>query len=343
MTRSVARCKKCGHKVFKSYISALGGVWHPSCFSCTGCRNPIGDDRFLMFSGRPYHNQCLKCAGCKRSIKGNCTEAEGLPWHITCYKKQNHPKCSVCSKPLSRRYFLDFWGNAFCNTHQDYSTCASCNRIVCENLTGGGMKYPDGLLICNLCGLHGVSTLARAEKLMEEMRSALASVGLKLNKAQTPIKLCDRDELHKASRHDFHDERPLLGMARWTITSSNGRIVARTFKDILIQTHLPEEHFRTVAIHELTHAWFFYHNYRDLPLIVEEGLCVLMEYIWLRSQKNQDARFRRTMISQSLDPIYGDGFRKARQALELMPLKVLLKYVKEKKKFPGKLAAFFYH
>lgn len=178
---------------------------------------------------------------------------------------------------------------------------------------------------------------------MTEMRQALASVGLKLNQSQTPVRLCNREELHQASRHNFHDERPVLGMARWSITQANGRVVARTFKDILIQSRLPEEHFRTVAIHELTHAWFFYQNYRDLPVEVEEGLCVLMEYIWLKGQKTRDAQYRRTLINQSLDPVYGDGFRRARQALELMPLKTLLRYVKDRKKFPGRWAAFFYH
>ncbi|MDD7805452.1 MAG: protein DA1, partial [Endozoicomonas sp. (ex Botrylloides leachii)] len=100
---------------------------------------------------------------------------------------------------------------------------------------------------------------------------------------------------------------------------------------------------RTVAIHELTHAWFFYNNYRSLPLEVEEGMCVLMEYIWLKNQKTMDAKYRQTVIVKSSDPIYGDGFRQARAALKLMPLKVLLRFLQEKNKFPTRLAAFFYH
>ena len=251
--------------------------------------------------------------------------------------------CSICRQPLTRKYFVDFWGNKFCNTHKNYTQCASCSRIVCENLTDGGMQYPDGVTICNLCGLHGVSTQERATRLMNDMRESLASVGLKLNSTQTPVQLCGRDELHEASRHNFHDNRPILGMARWTISSRRGQVIARNFKDILIQINLPEAHFRTIAIHELTHAWFFYHQYRDMPLEVEEGVCVLMEYIWLKSQKTKDAEYRIKMIEESTDPIYGDGFRAALSSLKLMPLKVLLKFIKAKKKFPNKMSAFFYH
>ena len=249
----------------------------------------------------------------------------------------------MCRNPLTQQYFVDFWGNKFCNTHEGYTQCASCSRIVCKHLTDGGIQYPDGVTICNLCNLNGVSTQERAERLVTEMRQSLASVGLKLSAAQTPIQLCGRDELNEASQHNFHENRPILGMARSVTTYQRGRPIARQFDRILIQIHLPEEHFRTVAIHELTHAWFFYHQYQGLPLEVEEGMCVLMEYIWLKSQKTKDAQYRMEVIEESPDPVYGDGFRAAREALRRMPLNVLLEYLLEKKAFPTRLSAFFYH
>ena len=251
--------------------------------------------------------------------------------------------CSVCRKPLTKRYLVDFWGNPFCTSHANFTKCCSCSRIVCDALTNGGMRHPDGVTVCNLCTLHAVDTQERAERLLNEMREALASVGLKLNKTQTPLKLCNRDELRTASRHNFHNERPILGLAQWSTSLAKGRVVSRQFDHILIQDKLPEAHFRTIAIHELTHAWFFYNYYHDLPLQVEEGMCVLMEYIWLKSQSTEDADFRRRRIEQSQDPIYGDGFRKARASLKLMPLSVLMRYLKEKKAFPTRWSAFFYH
>lgn len=340
----MATCSGCKKRISGNFVTASGKSWHRQCFKCRGCKKPLKDSRFVEFGGRAFHQKCLKCPGCRKPIDGQYVEYDEMPWHPVCYRKQFSKLCSVCRGPLTKHHYLDFWGNAYCDTHDSYSHCSSCSRIVCKNLTDGGMQYPDGVVICTLCSLNGVSTQERADKLMTEMRTALASVGLKLNTTQTPLHLCDRDELNGGHRHDFHENRPILGLARWTISQTrSGKVISRNFQGILIQINLPEEHFRTVAIHELTHAWFFYNHFQDLPLEVEEGMCVLMEYIWLKSQKTKDAEYRRKIIEESPDPVYGDGFRAARDSLQLMPLDALLSFIKEKKKFPNKLTAFFYH
>ena len=205
------------------------------------------------------------------------------------------------------------------------------------------MHFPDGVVICNLCCETGVTTHERAEFLVADMRLALKALGLNLVNVSTPVHLAGRDELHSFSRHEHHDEHVLLGLARWQIAESGGRVVDRSFQDIIIQQNLPELHFRTVAIHELCHAWFFYNNYEGLPLYVEEGMCVMMEYLWLRAQKTQHAAYFMQRISASKDPIYGEGFRQARQARKRLPMKLLLQYLKEKQRFPSAIAAFFYH
>lgn len=335
-------CQSCRKPIHGNSIEALGSHWHPHCFNCRTCKKPLVNKTYTSFNGRPFHSRCLKCPGCRKTIKNKYIENDGMPWHLKCYQKQHHPLCDVCRKPLSKNYLVDFWGNAFCDTHQNYSNCSSCGRVVCKRITDGGMAFPDGVVICGICNLRGVSSQERGDRLMNEMREALASVGLKLNKSQAPLTLCGRDELREASRHNFHNERPILGLAQWTVTSSGGRVVARNFEGILIQKDLPEEHFRTVAIHELTHAWFFYNNYQDLPLEVEEGMCVLMEYIWLKNQNTKDAEYRRLLIEKSEDPIYGHGFRKARDSLKLLALPILLQFLKDKKKFPTRWTAFFY-
>ena len=206
------------------------------------------------------------------------------------------------------------------------------------------MRFPDGLMICNLCTTHGVISNERAEKLAAEMRAALKELGLNLYNASTPVRLADRDELHSNSRHNHHDEHPLLGLAIWSTSFVGKRIVSREFKEILVQKNLPEEHFRTIVIHELGHAWFFYNNPKSsqLPLKVEEGMCVLLEYLWLRKQNSEDARFRIKVIEETRDPIYGDGFREARKSLKYLSLPSLVRYVLAKKKFPSALTAFFY-
>ena len=62
------------------------------------------------------------------------------------------------------------------------------------------------------------------------------------------------------------------------------------------------------------------------------------------SSENREAACLIQQIVQLSDPIYGNGFRQARQALKRLPLKVLVQYLKEKRCFPGcNRCVFFYH
>ena len=336
-------CHGCQKAVRENAIYVMGKYWHTHCFVCAGCGKSLKSDQFVVFGDKPWHPHCLRCPNCNKPVVGQYIEKDNAPWHVACFHQKFTPACAVCGDPLQGRYFEDFWGNRYCAKHRNYDRCTSCSRIVCGPLTGGGMRFPDGLVICNLCCDSGIVTQERAEILLQEMRQALGRIGLNLVNAPTPVHLAGRDELHRFSRHKHHQEHPLLGLARWQVTRASGRVVDRSFQDIIIQQNLPELHFRTVAIHELCHAWFFYNQYEGLPLEVEEGMCVLMEYLWLRRQKTREAAYFIRQITQSPDPVYGDGFRQASRALTRLPMKVLLQYLKEQRRFPGAIAAFFYH
>ncbi len=335
-------CSRCRNPIAGNVIHALGKSWHKHCFRCQKCKLPIQTRNFIVLKNHAYHLHCIKCASCKKRIDQQFIDYNNDIWHVECYKKVIGYFCSVCGELLQRKYYQDFWGNKFCASHINHSKCLSCGRIVCERLTRGGITYPDGLLVCNLCNETAVTTLTQAIRIVEEMRLELQTLGLGLANTSVPVRLVDREELRSRSRHNFHNERPILGLACWSKSVLKGRVVARQFENILVQKNLPEAHFRTVIIHELTHAWFFY-GYYENPLIIEEGMCVLMEYLWLKKQKTQDAAYRLELITQSKDPIYGEGFRQALLSRKRLPLKMLMRYIKEKKKFPSALAAFFYY
>ena len=339
----VIECARCHNPIKGNVMQALGYSWHKHCFRCNKCRLPIQTERFVTYQKNPYHLHCLCCYRCKESLGSRYVDYDGHPWHPECYNQIIAPLCTVCGDMLPQKHYQDYWGNRFCISHFDYAKCASCHRIVCERLTQGGMHHPDGLLICNICSQTGVSSSMEAIRIVEEMRVELNGLGLGLANASVPTRLATREDLHEHSRHQFHQERPLLGLAVWSKTSSGGRVVSRKFEHILIQKNLPEEHFRTVAIHELTHAWFFYGYYQDLPLMVEEGMCVLMEYLWLKKQATREAKFRMKTIEGSVDPVYGVGFKQAYKSKKRLPLKMLMRYLKEKKKFPSAWSAFFYY
>ena len=339
-------CARCKKKIAGKPLKALNKHWHRHCFRCTKCKLPIQTTNFAIYKKQPYHFNCLKCQGCGMALGNQYVEHNNTLWHPECYYHTISPLCAVCTKPLRGKYYQDFWGNRFCASHINYAKCSSCQRIVCDQLTHGGVRYPDGVVICNLCSENAVKTQQRADYLVSDMRLELQKLGLSLGNAVVPSKLADRDELRTHARHNFHDERPILGLAlkgKYT-DPRTGRVVKRKLEYILIQKNLPELHFRTIAIHELTHAWFFYSRYPEhLPLVVEEGMCVLMEYLWLKKQGTREAKFRMHAIEQSTDPIYGFGFQQAKKARERLPLKMLMQYIKEKHKFPSAIAAFFYY
>ncbi|KAM8795946.1 prickle-like protein 4 [Eudromia elegans] len=89
--------------------SRLGGhLWHPSCFCCHFCHQPLVDLIYFQQDGRIYcgrHHAELfrpRCASCDQLIfLEECVEAEGRRWH------PEHFCCLECEAPLrGQRYVL---------------------------------------------------------------------------------------------------------------------------------------------------------------------------------------------------------------------------------------------
>ncbi|MGB0361043.1 MAG: LIM domain-containing protein, partial [Endozoicomonas sp.] len=118
----------------------MGKYWHPHCLVCKSCRQPLNGNSFSVFRKKLYHPQCLRCPGCKKTITNEYVDYKKMPWHPDCVPSKSGNLCSVCKKPLSRRYFVDFWGNPYCDQHKNHPECSSCGRLVCNNLTDGGMQ-----------------------------------------------------------------------------------------------------------------------------------------------------------------------------------------------------------
>ncbi|XP_057279552.1 prickle-like protein 4 [Pezoporus wallicus] len=106
-------CKKCGRRLNKGdpgvSASRLGDqFWHPSCFSCHFCHQPLVDLIYFQQDGRIYcgrHHAELfrpRCASCDQLIfMEECIEAEGRRWHL------EHFCCLECDAPLrGQRYVM---------------------------------------------------------------------------------------------------------------------------------------------------------------------------------------------------------------------------------------------
>ncbi|KAL8559139.1 hypothetical protein ACOMHN_046187 [Nucella lapillus] len=112
-------CKKCGSAIIGECVNAMQTTWHPHCFLCTQCKQPIGGTQFHIEEGKPY---CEKdwaamfqtmCAGCDFPIEpgDRWVEAMGKNFHAECFN------CSTCQVSLEGTPFVAKAGKAFCKKH----------------------------------------------------------------------------------------------------------------------------------------------------------------------------------------------------------------------------------
>lgn len=362
------KCAGCRRALSGQYLKALNKGWHPACFRCAGCKKPIGYDAFSINQGHPYHSRCYmhlfgkKCAGCGNWIDGEFTAAlqrawhphcftcagcahpildksfsikENQAWHKACYHQKFSEPCSICQAPLVKKVLVDAWGNKYCPGHErKLKPCFSCSRLICDSLTKGGQRYPDGTHICNLCFETAVMNPKEAEQIFRTVVGNFEQMGFPFKGATLPFRLVDSNQIKAGMKKR---KKPVLGKARNQITMQGNKVVKREFKEVVLIHGMPREMFEVVAIHELCHAWLFYNHFYGLPEKVEEGICVLAEYLWLQKLTTPEANYRKNNILKDPDPVYGQGFRNALKATQKHSLGKMLQYVQKNKKFPGSM------
>jgi len=335
------RCSGCGQTIEGTFVEDKGKTWHQACAlshladRCAGCNQPIQGPLFKALS-KSWHPTCFACAGCGKPITAKKFNVhDNRPWHPDCYRRQVVPPCTVCGEPLTQKHIIDEWGHRYCHFHpKRLPACYSCGCLICESLTRGGQKFPDGRTLCAGCLQTAVVNQAEGQHLLLETRKTMEHMGFSFEGTETPFRLAAQAELDKLRKRK-RKSRPSLGMARSQILTRGNKVVERNFEEILIVNGLPAEHFCSVAAHELGHAWLFLKGFPTLPERVEEGLATLSEAFWLERQDTEIARIRLKRIHKSDDPVYGGGFRAARSALKKMKLAKLLTYVHKHKRFPG--------
>ena len=124
----------------------------------------------------------------------------------------------------------------------------------------------------------------------------------------------------------------------------------RWVKDVLLLRGMSALATGATVAHEYGHCYLFARKFPALKLKVEEGICELFAWLWLgggasvsastrvkanKIDEHENAR-RRIRMERRVCPVYGDGFRDAKKALELCggDLWVLLEHVKRKGELP---------
>lgn len=358
------RCHGCGEPIRGQYLDALGYPWHPEHFCCTICRKPLDHGQFFENDGHPYceDDYCEKfsarCKGCGKAIHGDYIQALGSTWHrehLVCaicqrpfgdkgflehdgkpycehdYYDRFGLHCAVCGEPMHGTFLVGSWGESFCKSHQsELKPCFSCNRLICQKLTGGGVEYQDGRQICNTCRETAIDDQNRAQQLFDEVRNIMmVSFGIHIDHPeQIPLHLAGLDEIDRLAGGTPAIE---AGITLTVVTTCGNEEVSRIVKEVVILYGLPKDHTMSIMAHEFGHVWCFLQGFPDLEKKTKEGLCQLFAYLCLTKRDTAAAKFRMKEIAENLDPVYGDGFREAYQAMSDGSLAQLLERVRSRR------------
>jgi hypothetical protein len=328
------RCARCSKPIAGSYVTALDRTWHPEHFVCAQCGRPFQGQSFYERDGKAYCKRDydelfgMRCAAGGELIgQRRYFEVNGKVYCEDHYWEKFGKRCAIGGEILKGMYQVNGWGETYCDAHRrGLDECYGCSRPICDRLTGGGVRYGDGRAMCARCRRTAVDDVRTGQRLLAGVREELAQQGINLERSETPLRLVDQTELSRRSDKSYNTKPTGMACHKWT--SQNGQVVERSVDAILILHGLPREHFDTVAAHELMHTYLFMNAFPQLAPRVEEGLCELAESLWLQRQRTPEAAYRLKLMDENTDPIYGQGFRLVRQALQRTSLTRLLAYVK---------------
>ncbi|KAJ6848205.1 protein DA1-related 1-like [Iris pallida] len=351
------------------FLSCMGAVWHPECFRCHACNQPISEYEFSMYEDHPYHKSC--------------------------YRERHQPKCDICKQfiPANRSGLIEyrahpFWLQKYCPSHELDGTPRCCS---CERMEPRDTKYitmDDGRKLCLECLDSSIMDTSECQPLYLDMRDFYEGLNMKVGQ-QIPLLLVERQALNEAmvgeknGHHHLAETRGLCLSEEQIISTvlrkprigAGNRIfdmVTGPYRltrhcevtAILILYGLPRLLTGSILAHELMHAWLRLNGYRDLSPEVEEGICQVLAHMWLDSEivsgsgsnvasssssssaatpskkgpRSQSEKrlgeFFKHQIESDTSSAYGDGFRAGDKAVLKYGLRSTLDHIKMTGSFP---------
>ncbi|ERN17606.1 hypothetical protein AMTR_s00059p00161610 [Amborella trichopoda] len=363
-------CAGCNREIgYGRFLSCMGAVWHPQCFRCRACNEPISEYEFSMSGNDPYHKSC--------------------------YKELYHPKCDVCKEfiPTNRAGLIEyrahpFWGQRYCPSHEHDDTPRCCS---CERMEPRDTKYvtlDDGRKLCLECLDSSIMDTSECQPLYMEIQDFYEGLNMKVEQ-QIPLLLVERQALNeamegeKSGTHHLPETRGLCLSEEQTVSTilrrprfgMGNRIVDMITEPyrltrqcevtaILILYGLPRLLTGSILAHEMMHAWLRLNGYRTLSPDVEEGICQVLSHMWLESEtmsgsgsnvassssassssssskKGTRSQFEKKLgdffihqIEADSSPAYGDGFRAGNRAALRYGLRRTLDHIRLTCSFP---------
>lgn len=112
---------------------------------CAECQKPINTGKIATYNAKSYHPDCFRCGVCNQPI----TEKEfytkdSKPCCDLCYRDRVAPRCARCSKAVCDPKFTVHDSKTY---HLDCFRCGQCNQVISEK----EFFTKDGKPCCNLC------------------------------------------------------------------------------------------------------------------------------------------------------------------------------------------------
>ncbi|XP_030835271.1 LIM domain-binding protein 3 isoform X8 [Strongylocentrotus purpuratus] len=114
------KCASCMGSITGECVKAMGAEYHPACFTCVVCSQPITGDGFhmqdgMMYCKRDFQNKFrgVNCGGCNFPIEAGEAWLEALDksYHAECFT------CAQCSQRLEGQRFYAKAGRPYCQAH----------------------------------------------------------------------------------------------------------------------------------------------------------------------------------------------------------------------------------
>jgi hypothetical protein len=194
-------------------------------------------------------------------------------------------------------------------------TCAFCGRPAGRGEHAGWRDLGAGQPRCPTCSVGAVNTTEDVRSRLGTIRGTLKDLGFSLT-TRVRVELSTSDKLWAGQvRHTG-----ALGTTELRLTGARGGEAVR----IRVLAGLPKVVFGRVVAHELGHAWLAQFGARPLDGMVEEGVCELIAYAWLKRTGTPFALALRDQMLHNPDPLYGNGFRTVHAATRQHGLRAII-------------------
>ncbi|MGW4210932.1 protein DA1 [Lentzea sp. NPDC004789] len=206
-------------------------------------------------------------------------------------------RCAVCGRqPVSCSVSLR--GQVICDEHGESGLCVGCARPRAV----GEQGWPDlgaGVIRCPECAVDAVDTQHDVRRVLPGIRRTAGELGFTL---RTPVRvvLADGERLRSAVGG------ALLPLGITEIAVSGDQMGATVIRVLGGQPH---DLFGGTVSHELGHAWLAENSVRLRTEALEEGVCELIAYAWLKKAGTPFALALRDRMRHNPNPVYGAGFR----------------------------------